>query len=431
LGSTLGAVEDAATPLSAADARILALESDAVLGHTLKLVVLEPGPPLDLDAVRTSVRGRLAQYPPALRRVAATPGGPVWVPVDAIDMDAHVRRYAASTFDDLRQVVSALMSQHLDRARPLWTIDLVGPLDDGREAVAVRIHHAMADGMGAVRFLDAVLFEPHGAPPHAVGMRDPAVSAAASAWQRWRQMPAAVAREWGMPGSRSPFDRSTTSARELSFTDLPLAGLKAIGASRPERATVNDVLLAVVAAGLRRWHDTSHVGHALPRLRAQVPVSLHTAGEDAAAGNRDSFFNVDLLLHESDDVRRLDGISAQTRERKSGGDAQLMDELLSTVGRSAALAAAARQVTESAREFGVAISNVPGPRVPVAVAGRRVEHLYTSSEPGAHHALRIAAISNDEWMGVGFCVDPGAVADVAGLAEAVHDGFAALRDAVS
>ncbi|MFM9598077.1 wax ester/triacylglycerol synthase domain-containing protein, partial [Streptomyces scabiei] len=73
------------------------------------------------------------------------------------EIAAHVRRFAAADPTDLREVVGRLMSEPLDRARPLWTIDLVGPLADGREALAIRLHHAMADGITAVRFLDAVV----------------------------------------------------------------------------------------------------------------------------------------------------------------------------------------------------------------------------------------------------------------------------------
>ena len=88
-------------------------------------------------------------------------------------MAHHVRQCAAADPTELRAVVGRLMSEPLDRSRPLWTIDLIGPLADGREALAVRLHHALADGLTAVRFLESVVFEPHDAPAHEVGIRDP------------------------------------------------------------------------------------------------------------------------------------------------------------------------------------------------------------------------------------------------------------------
>ena len=57
------------------------------------------------------------------------------------------------------------MSEHLDRSKPLWTFDVIGPLSDGREAIAARIHHAMADGIAGVHFLDALLFDSRVTPP--------------------------------------------------------------------------------------------------------------------------------------------------------------------------------------------------------------------------------------------------------------------------
>lgn len=409
--------------LSPADARILALESDAVRGHALKLLVLDPGDMLDLETVRANVAARLAAFPRGRQVVVDDGGGPAWVDVADVDLAHHVRRHAARDPAELRAVVGQLMSQPLDRSRPLWTVDLVGPLADGREAVAVRLHHALADGLTAVRFLESVIFEPHDAPAHEVGIRDP--DARPTRWSEWERMPLTLARELGHPGSHSPFDRPITARRALAFVDVPLAEARAVGASRPEHATVNDVLLAVVAGALRR--RLLHRGHA-PRMNAQVPVSLHERGEDAAAsGNRDSFVDVGLHLDEPDDLRRLDLLSAQMRRRKHGRDARSLDELFHALAAAGPVGTLARGLADDPREFALAISNVPGPRVAVAVAGRRVGHVYTSSEPGPRHALRVAAISNDRWLGVGFCVDPDAVPDVELLADAAHDAWEALR----
>ena len=425
------ATQEPGQPLSEQDAHILDLESAAITGHTLKLIVLEPGEPLDLDALRAGVAARLAGAPRATERVASDEGGPRWVPDDAFDIDAHVRRNTAAeplTRSELWWRVSNLMSAHLDHRRPLWTFDVVGPLADGREAIAARIHHAMADGIAGVRFLDAVLFDRHDATPGhpAAGVRtDPAPSHLTEA----RRLPEAVLRELGRPGPRSPFDRPVGAARELAFTVVPLSALKAIGAARPQRATVNDVLLAVVAGGLRGW--LSDGGVAAHRLRAQVPVSLHHQGESAdELGNRDSFINVDLPLAEGDPVSRLDLIRAETAQRKQAGDAEELFDLFHALGRIPHLGTAAQRLADSAREFSVAISNVPGPSSAVAVAGRRVNHLFSSSEPAVHHALRISAISCTGDIGIGMCTDPNALPDVARLADHLDASYAELHTAV-
>jgi len=419
--------------LSDDDARILRLESTTITGHTLKLVVLEPGPgPLSLDELRVAVLQRLSREPRAVERVDTSGAEPRWVAAADFDICNHVRRRderECVSRTDLWRAVSTLMSEHLDRKQPLWTFDVIGPLADGSEAIAVRIHHAMADGIAGVRFLEAVLWDAHPdtSADNRPGLKTVPAVARTQLAELWR-MPGAVLRELGHPGSHSPFDRPITAARELAFTVAPLADLKAIGASRPTRSTVNDVLLAIVAGGLRAWLGVGDA--AAPHLHAQVPVSLHHRDEEAAdLGNRDSFINVDLPLAEADPLRRLDRINAETRVRKHLGDAEELYDLFHALGRMKHIGNAVQRLARSAREFSVSISNVPGPPNPVSVAGRTVQHLFSSSEPAVHHALRISAISCAGNIGIGLCTDPQALPDVARLADAIENSYAELRSA--
>ncbi len=431
-------VEDG-KPLSEDDARILGLESESITGHTLKLMVLEPGDqPLDLDRLRSTVADRLAGQPRATERVVQEADGPRWVRDEDFDIDAHVRRRIDAhvrrrtapelmTPDQLWHTVSELMAEHLDHQRPLWTFDVIGPLSDGREAIAARIHHAMADGIAGVRFLDAVLFDRRADPPgqpHA-GVH---ASVAPPLVTEVRRLPEAVLRELARPSRPTPLDQPVGVARRLAFTVLPMAELKAIGASRPNHTTVNDALLAVMAGGLRSWLSAD--GATVGRLRAQVPVSLHHRDESAGdLGNRDSFINVDLPLSEQDSVTRLDLIRAETAKRKQLGDAEELFDLFHALGRIPYLGTALQRLAGSAREFSVAISNVPGPAASVTVAGRRVQHLFSSSEPAAHHALRISAISYSGDIGIGLCTDPRVLPDMAGLADRIDASYKELHTA--
>ena len=414
--------------LSPDDAHILSMESAAITGHTLKLVVLEPGAePLDVEALRAAVSDRLGTQPRATQRVDTTGAQPRWVEATNFDIGQHIRRHTGPA-PDLWQTVSTLMSEHLDRTRPLWTFDVIGPLADGREAIAVRIHHAMADGIAAVRFLHAVLWDVHPEP----AAREVAPGAPAgqerSRLEEVRRMPAALRRELGHRGSVSPFDRPITGSRELAFTVATLAEMKAIGASRPTHATVNDVLLAIIAGGLRDWLGSDEAVR--QHLRAQIPVSLHHRDEGPGdVGNRDSFINVDLPVAESDPRLRLDLISAETSRCKQSGDAEELYDLFHALGRMRHLGNAVQRFAGSGREFSLSISNVPGPSVAVGVAGRRVEHLFSSSEPGLHHALRISAISCAGDVGIGLCTDPQALPGITALAAAIDDSYAELRRA--
>jgi diacylglycerol O-acyltransferase / wax synthase len=411
-----------ADELSPDDARILAVESPVVMGHTLKLNVLDPGEPLDLDALQTAVAARLGNEPRATQRVDTSGPEPRWVDAEDFDIRDHVRRRdfgSTATRADLWRVMGVLMSEHLDRTKPLWTFDVIGPFDDGSEAVAVRIHHAMADGIAAVHFLRDLLWDVHDEP--AAPARHPA--ATTDERSELARLPGALLREFGHRASRTPFDRPLTAARELAFAVAPLAELKAIGAARPDKATVNDVLLAIVAGGLREWLGVPDD----PRrhLRAQVPVSLH-ARDDSGLGNHDSFMNVDLPLGDADPFDRLDRIRAETSARKRLDDADEIYDLMHALGRVQHVGHAARRLTDNPREFSVSISNVPGPRHPVTVAGRGLR-LFTSSEPALHHALRISAISCAGEVSIGLCTDPQALADIAGLAAALERAYERLR----
>ena len=421
---------DDADRLSEDDGRILNLESASITGHTLKLMILEPGAgALDLETLQDAVAARLDSQPRATHRVDTSGAVSRWVPAEAFDIGQHIRRRSdpqCISTADLWRIVGGLMSEHLDRSRPLWTFDVIGPLPDGREAIAARIHHAMADGIAGVHFLDALLFDARaetGAGASQPGLREaPKPTRLAEA----RRLPGAVLRELGHPAGHSPFDRPITIARELAFVVAPLAQFKAIGAARPHPATVNDVLLATIAGGLRTWVGTS-TAH---QLRAQIPVSLHHRDESAAAaGNRDSFLNIDLPIGEPDPLIRLDRISAETRRRKRLDDADEMYDLFHALGRIGHIGSAAQRLAGSAREFSLSISNVPGPREPVSVSGRRVQNLFSSSEPAAHHALRITAISCAGEMGIGLCTDPTALPDIARLADAIEASYAELLSA--
>ena len=412
--------------LSSDDARILALESAAIAGHTLKLVMLEPADrTLDVDELRASIHARLPEGSRGRERVE----GGRWVLDQDFDVTAHVRRRDGTAGIDERGAwaeAGTIMSERLDHRRPLWAFDLIGPLDDGREAIVARIHHAMADGISCVRFLEEVLWdEADDAPPPS---RAAVVARPGAPAHELRHLPGAVARELGHRVKDSILDRPIGAARELAFTATPLERLHSIGASRPQHATVNDVLLAGVAGGLRSWMQAS--GERLGRLRAQIPVSLHHRDETAdELSNRDSFLNVDLPIAESDPLKRLDLISAETAARKRLGDAEELYDLFHALARCRPLDRVVTRVAAGPHEFSLSISNVPGPRGRLEICGRPVERLGSVAEPAQRHALRVSAISCSGMVGIGLCTDPAALAGIADLADSIDEALAELGEA--
>ena len=421
--------------LSPDDAHILALESPAIAGHTLKVLVLEPADePLDLGALRESVDERLPANSRGRQRVELGPGGATdarWVADDHFEIAAHVNRRDATTGvdrDGAWAAASKIMAERLDHERPLWAIDLVGPLDDGREMIVVRIHHAMADGITCVRFLSQVLWDEDEVEPHPAAHTRPraAPRLERSRLDELRHFPGVLGRELGHRASRTSLARHIGSGRELAFSHFPLADMTAIGKTRAAHVTVNDVFLAGVAGGLRTW--LGERSRRLPKLRAQIPVSLHHRGEaETELGNRDSYFNVDLPLREADPVARLELINAETERAKELADAEELYDFFHALGRFHHLDKAAERLATGPREFSLSVSNVPGPRGALTVAGHPVERLCSVAEPADRHALRISAISAGGSVGIGLCADPEAVEGVAELAEAIDASLVELK----
>ena len=141
--------------------------------------------------------------------------------------------------------------------------------------------------------------------------------------------------------------------------------------------------------------------------------------------------NVDLPLGEGDPLVRLDLITAETAKRKRLDDADEMYDLFHALGRVKVIDKAVQRLAGSSGEFSLAISNVPGPNGSVSVDDRPIQHLFSSSEPGTHHALRISAISCAGEIGIGLCTDPSALPDIPGLADAIKRSYYELRSAAS
>jgi diacylglycerol O-acyltransferase / wax synthase len=289
----------------------------------------------------------------------------------------------------------------------------------------------MADGISSVRFLAGVLWdtEPAVAPAH--HRAPPRDEEKRSLGSELRHLPGAVRRELGGHASRSRLDRPIGSARALAFTTVPLAELKRIGASRPGHVTVNDVLLAGVAGGLRAWL-TSEDGEALPALRAQIPVSLHHRDEgEAQLGNRDSFLNVDLRLDVADPVERLRLINAETASRKQAGDAETLYDFFHALSRFQPLYRGVTRIASGPRDFALSVSNVPGPREHVYVLGSRATELFSIAEPADRHALRVSALSYAGTLTIGLSSDPEAVSGIGELAGAIESAAAELAAALA
>ncbi len=435
--------------LSVDDAQILRLESQVIKGHTGKVLILAPdssGNPLSVPLLRERVSERMGAFPRLSQRVVEPRlgrGRPAWVAADQVDLDWHVAEpdhADALSDEELRAAVGELLSERLDHTRPLWRLDVM-PLTGNRAAIVGRIHHAMADGVSAIKLAAGLLWDldvetpnPHASTPTptpgpAKARPTPAGPASGAAEERILvRLPSALWREL-RPGRDSTLDHHIGPAREVAWTSFPLERLKRIGHSAPESATVNDVVLAVVAGALRRW--LPEAGGVADDLRVQIPVCLHAREEEKGElGNRDSFMNVDLPISEPDAQERLRLINTETSERKLDHDADALYAFFHALSRFRPLYKGITRVTSGPREFALSVSNVPGPRERAVILGHAVEQFCSFAEPADRHALRISVVSLEGELAFGLCSDPEAISKLDGLRGALADSIAELEGAV-
>jgi WS/DGAT/MGAT family acyltransferase len=425
---------------------LLRAGSPAIVGNALKVLLVErrlDGVELGLESLRERVAAGLGSEPRLRQRLRATPlrlAPPAWVPDPSFSLARHVRsrELRSAGTEGLRKSVAALMSERLDPAHPLWAIDLLGPLPDGKAAVVCRLHHVLADGLVSIRIMSNLLWDEPPSAPAAEGAPEPRPATLLADGLRYRSerlgealaSPVARRDEWrdrvrrltllgrvlwrelgSSPASATALDARIGERREVAWALVSLGAARRAGGPG---ATVNDVLLAVIGGGLRAWLRPGGAG-----LRAKVPVSMHQAGEDTRMGNRDSFFFVDLAASEHDPSARLERISAQTRVRKRT-DAETLHRFLGDLRALGPLSRPVERLVADPHAFTVEISNLRGPPGQITVAGYPVRELLTFAEPAQRHALRIAAISLGDRIAIGLCSDPEVTPPLAGLATAIE-----------
>jgi WS/DGAT/MGAT family acyltransferase len=439
--------------LSQDDAQILRLESATIKGHTGKVLILAPdehGVPLSADRLRQRVAERIDGFPRLKQRVEEPRfrlGRPAWVDAPEFDLDWHIASDPDAephSGEELRRRIGEILSERLDHRRPLWRTDVL-PLTGGRTALVGRLHHAMADGVSAIAMFSGLLWDaeerkpppkpvvkdapPVPAPPKPAAKDKSGNGAAKSAGEAriLVRLPAALWREL-RPGADTALDQHIGPRREVAWTTFPLERLKQIEHGAGEGVTVNDVVLAVVAGGLRNWLDEGE-GQGKRNLKVQVPVCLH-AREEEKLSNRDSFINVDLPIAEADPLARLREINSETSQRKLEHDADTLYSFFHAVGRFRPLYKGVTRLTSGPREFALSVSNVPGPRQRAVICGHAVEEFCSFAEPADRHALRVSVVSLAGELAFGLCSDPDAIADLDDLRGALADSIEELEAAV-
>jgi WS/DGAT/MGAT family acyltransferase len=343
---------------------------------------------------------------------------------------------------------------------PLWQIVVIPRAGPGRAAVLGKVHHAMVDGIAAVELgtllfdlaPDAALPEPGDWEPEPVeGPLRIAVDAVADGAleqfraarrvaslgirprstlrvaETMRRAALSLAEDVIRPAPGSFVNAHIGPRRALITEQVSLARLERI--KRARDAKLNDVVLAVVSGALRRYAGLIDTD---PQpLRAMVPVSVRAPADSPAEGNRITFAFVDLPLDEPDAARRLAIASERTRELKRSGRIAGSDALLrSMVQLPGFLKERAARLAASPRMYNLAVSNVPGPRVPLYAAGALVESIYPVIPTSDGHAIAIGVLTYRDSLHFAAYVDPEALPEAAELGPLFRNAVAELEHAV-
>ena len=409
---------------------------------------------LRLAAIRREIGARVVGVP-ALRRVVFRPGRlagrPLWVDDPAFRVDDHVDEVATPPPGDeaaLLALAERLMAPLLDRSRPLWRMWFVTGLEGGRVGVLVILHHALADGQAAMRMVRSLLEPPMlaaepappkaslaaGPPPWGVLVRDNLRRLMASALRlvrpaTWRLLAdvACSARRTSALARRAP--RTSLNApvgprRRLATLRLDLTTARRV--ARARGCGVNDVVLTVVAGGVRALLDARGEPIGQLRPRAGIAVALFSAGHGREAGNDVGTLHVRLPLAEPDPGGRLPLIAAERARAK--GDPMVATEpiLRAWLGRFGPV----RRSMEGQRLVNLAETYLPGPPVPIDVLGAPVLDLLPIAPLAGNLGLSFVALSYAGRLAVTVRADADQFPDLDVLSVAMERDWHALAQSV-
>jgi diacylglycerol O-acyltransferase len=449
--------------MSLLDASFLYLENDVTPMHIGGVAVLE-GPPPTHDELVSCFEGKLHLVPRYRQKVRFLPLNvalPMWVDDPHFNIDYHVRRSAVPApggREELQNLVGRVMSQHLDRARPLWEAWAVEGLDDGRWAMVSKVHHCMVDGVSSIDLM-SVLFDTETTPvrpavppwrprpePSVVELFAQSVAGALSPVEQLTRTLAALrsprqtlqrgvetARAFAsiasklLPPPQTSLNGSYGPHRRWTSTHASLADVKLV--RRSLGGTVNDVVLAAITGGFRDLligRGEQLKGRA---VRTMVPVSVRAEHEGGAYNNRVSSVFADLPVGLEDPVTRLAEIRRQMDGIKEWKGAVAGERLVDLAGFSPPMLLAAGQRLAASipqQSFNTVTTNVPGPQHPMYFAGRRLLESAPIIPLGASVRTVIGIFSYDGHLHFGITGDYDSVADIDVLRRGIEAGIAEL-----
>jgi diacylglycerol O-acyltransferase / wax synthase len=449
--------------MSAQDASFLHIESDASPMHVGGVSIFE-GPPPAFDDVLARIAEKLPlvpRYRQVVRFVPFAVSRPVWIDDPHFNLSYHVRRTALPApggDDELRALVSRVMSQNLDRSKPLWEMWAVEGLGQRRWALVSKVHHAMVDGIASTDLLTVLLdkereparvqeadrWAPEQPPGSARLLADAIVERAANPFAAASRLGGALSapRQFagqlrdtsrgliGFAGVARPSGSSLNGPlgphRRWTWARGRLADVQQV--RRALGGTVNDVVLAAITAGFRELLESR--GESVDRvLRTLVPVSVRRPGERGSYDNRVSAIFAELPVGIEDPALALQSIREQMAGLKESKQAVAGEALTSLSGFAPPmlLALGARLAGRlPQRNLNTGTTNVPGPQFPLYLAGRRMLESFPYIPLFAQVRVAVAIFSYDGALSFGISGDYDSAPDIEVLAKGIEHGLGEL-----
>ena len=462
--------------LSALDAVFLSVEDGNTHMHAGAVNLFDAGPltradgTIDMERIRRMVQVAIHRVPRYQQRLTTIPlfGSPAWVDDAEFNLNYHVRQLGLPKPGDMRvlkRVTGWIMSQQLDRDRPLWELWVVDGIEGNQVALITKMHHCMIDGVGGVGLTGAFIratpeLEPAlDNPPRWLPRRAPsggdllldeflrraatpvrALSAASQLLVHPRRTLAAArdaviglgeAISVGLhPASPTPLNLEIGPHRRFDWLEMDLAAVKEVKSRFG--GTVNDVVLATAAGALSRFlHNRGLVPGEL-EFRAMIPVNTRTEQQHERMGNRITMIVGRLPLEERDAPRRLQRVIEMTTALKRSGQALGIKTLAEVSDLTAAsLFSGFIHLSTSARPYNVVITNIPGPKFQAYFLGSALQAVYPLVPLNRNQALGVALISYNGKLFWGFNADWDAVPDLHDLVTAVETEFGRLLSAAA
>ena len=465
--------------LSPLDASFLHLEdTDRTVGMHIGSTAIFAGPPPDQATFARTVEARLPLAPRYRQRVEMVPlgiGRPVWVDDGDFSLDYHLRRTALPAPGgevELQRLVARLMSQRLDRTKPLWEMWVVEGLADGQWAMVSKAHHCMVDGLSGVELL-AVLMdlspEP-GAAEVAPWAPEPTLSRlgltvrtvgelTTSHYEQLRMATSLVRRPRRLlqpagevfaglralapmlaPPAASTLTGAIGAHRAVAWAETELDRVKQVRAALG--GTVNDVVLTAITLGFRELLLARGEPVADRVVRTLVPVSVRATRSDGAAAHDGTFDNkvsamfAELPVSVDDPIEVLTSIRRQLGDLKQSKQAVAGEALTSLSGFAPpvllglGMRVAARVVSRTGNIHTVT-TNVPGPQLPLYSCGRELLKAYPYVPIAAPLRIGVAIFSYNGNVAFGITGDRDTSSDIAVLAHGITSGIDDLLHAAA